>query len=872
MYDELRRIVGGEEFFVVEQFVIPGRTARYEPIPEFLFNSSMGEALRNQARDGGWDGPLWAHQALALEALGRGENVVVSSGTASGKSLIFQSLAFHKTLLRPDSKVLVFYPLKALAADQVKAWKEMARSLNLDSEAVGRIDGSVPLKEREGILSHSRIVVMTPDVCHAWLMSRLSLPAIRAFLETLSTVVMDEAHSLEGVFGSNFAFLIRRLSAARNFLLKERGVPSPLQFVAATATIKNPVEHLERLTGSRFTAVDHHADGAPQYDRIVAHIASEIGEEARVTRALQDRVLERGQEGGFITFLDSRMGVEGLARSREESSEMELEELLQDADVLPYRAGYDPDDRKVIEQRLRSGNLRGIVSTSALELGIDIPHLRVGFTLGVPNTRKAYRQRLGRVGRNDPAAFVVIAPENAFTGYGSSFREYHDMSVEPSYLYLDNRFMQFAHGRCLAEELEAIGASPATPAHVDWPIGFSDMHAAARPGGNRAPEFDAVAALGGDTPHYGYPLRNVCELSFKIQRGASGDSFGEVNQLQALRECYPGATYYHLTKAYEVAAWHTSSFDSFVRVKPTHPGRSTRPRIRTWINASISPGDMLGNHLIQGANGFLCECQMQITEKVEGYTDVRTGAYLSYQNLQSKNPNMRARSRNFRTTGIVLCIESEWFKETARRRAFGDRLREIFLREHSIIPQDVGSAASNISVRSLDGGGLRGGCIAIYDETYGSLRLTERVYLEFESLLKRLASAIVQDPRDGEAELQGLVRLVGAEVGEFSHSSDSPGAVANPPNGHMQVFTSGSRVCYREAGPMGTEVEIVRPTMMDGNLMYQVKVSRSPGQEPARRWVSASKVEPSAIADAWSYANWNVETEEYEDPQESDAV
>ena len=331
----------------------------------------------------------------------------------------------------------------------------MARSLNLDSESVGRIDGTVPPKEREDILSHSRIVAMTPDVCHAWLMSRLSLPAIRAFLQGLSTVVMDEAHSLEGVFGSNFAFLIRRLSAARNLLLKAKGAPSPLQFVATTATIENPVEHLGRLTGSKFTAVDHHADGAPQYDRIVAHIAGEIGEEARVTRELQDRVLRRGQEGGFITFLDSRRGVEGLARPREDHSEMELEELLQNADVLPYRAGYDPKDRKVIEERLRSGHLRGIVSTSALELGIDIPHLRVGFTLGVPSTRKAYRQRLGRVGRNGPAAFVVIAPENAFTGYGTSFREYHDMSVEPSYLYLDNRFMQFAHGRCLAEELES---------------------------------------------------------------------------------------------------------------------------------------------------------------------------------------------------------------------------------------------------------------------------------------------------------------------------------------------------------------------------------------------------------------------------------
>lgn len=208
------------------------------------------------------------------------------------------------------------------------------------------------------------------------------------------------------------------------------------------------------------------------------------------------------------------------------------------------------------------------------------------------------------------------------------------MSVEPSYLYLDNRFMQFAHGRCLATELESLGSPPNTPRRVEWPRGFRDMHKAARPGGNRAPEYDAIAALGGDTPHYGYPLRNVGEVNFQIKRQEDGDSFGDVSQLQALRECYPGATYLHLTRAYEVAAWHTSSFESFIRVKNAAPGRSTRPRIRTWINTGITPSDLQESRLITGENGFLAECLMQITERVEGYDDSRTGRFHSYTDLQ----------------------------------------------------------------------------------------------------------------------------------------------------------------------------------------------------------------------------------------------
>ena len=396
MYDTVQRLLNEGDFSVVEQFKMPGRSARHAAIPRFLFDSRVGLYIHRQFETSkGADGQLWAHQAQALNMLGRGENVVVSTGTASGKSLVFRSLAFHKTLLHPGSRVLVFYPLKALAADQLLGWKRMANDLDVDHRYVGRVDGSVSVKDREEILQRARVIAMTPDVCHAWLMSRLSLPVVRDFVRSLSTLVMDEAHTLEGVFGSNFAFLMRRLIAARNHLLGAREA-APLQLVAATATITNPGEHLHLLTGAKFSVVDHENDGAPEYERLVAHIESPVGEETVVAKALHERVLSEGREGGFITFLDSRKGVEGLAIASHGSNREDPEQLIEHADVLPYRAGYDAGDRMRIEQRLQSGSLRGVVSTSALELGIDIPHLRVGFNIGVPESRKAYRQRLGR--------------------------------------------------------------------------------------------------------------------------------------------------------------------------------------------------------------------------------------------------------------------------------------------------------------------------------------------------------------------------------------------------------------------------------------------------------------------------------------------
>ena len=860
MYDTVQRLLNQGVFSVVEQFTIPGRIARFGPIPRFLFDSRVGLYLHRKFESSkDTTGPLWSHQTEALDKLGRGEDVVVSTGTASGKSLIFRSLAFHKTLLNPRSRVLVFYPLKALAADQLLGWIRMARDLDLDDSYVGRVDGSVSVKDREEILQRARVVAMTPDVCHAWLMSRLSLPIVRDFLRSLSTLVMDEAHILEGVFGSNFAFLMRRLMAARYHLIGPREM-TPLQLVAATATIKNPGEHLRLLTGAEFSVVDHQSDGAPEHERLVAHVDCPVGEETSVAKSLHERVLSEGREGGFITFLDSRKGVEGLAMASDGSKREDYGAMIDHADVLPYRAGYDAKDRMKIEERLQSGSLRGVVSTSALELGIDVPHLRVGFNIGVPESRKAYRQRLGRIGRTAPGAFVIIGAKDSFARYGTSFREYHDMSVEQSYLYLDNRFMQFAHGRCLADELESIGSLSKTPARVPWPFGFEDMHAAARPGASRPPEFDAIAALGGDSPQYGYPLRNVGETNFQIKMNANADAIGEVSQQQALRECYPGATYLHLTRAYQVAAWHTSSFESFIRVRATSPARRTRPRITTWINAGITSTDILEGHLVQNQNGLLAECLMQVTQRVEGYVDVRSGEIRTYKELQQRNPNMRARMRNFRTTGVLLILDV--FKRNVVKRAFVDRLRDVFVREYSIAPRDVSGVASNISIRSREGGGVRRDCIAVYDETYGSLRLTERLFLHFDEILDRLLAA-VRDSADEDELPASAVKDVRRVYLGFAEENATTEISHDPPIGLMQVFVEGSRVCFQQSGQMAVEVEVIQPTMMEGILMYQISTPQRPGQPPSKRWVPANYVEPSAEADGWSYALWDPITEQY---------
>lgn len=863
MFNALTRILASGDYTIVEDFELPSKEPRYRKVPKYLFDSKVGSFVQKNVTN---KGGLWHHQSFALEKIGQGENVVIATGTASGKSLVFRAEAFHRVLTNPAAKVLVFYPLKALAADQMIGWQDDAAMLGLPEGFIGRIDGTVTMDRREGILAKSRVLIMTPDVCHAWMMSNVANLTIKHFLQNLALIILDEAHTLEGVFGSNFAFLFRRILAARNSLLTAQGRSKLIAVIAATATIADAAEHLLRLTGLDFTSVGEREDGSPHYKRRCVHVAASPDNEMNLAKSIQVSLLSKSDAGGFITFVDSRKAVELLAVA----SRTQLQELLVSEEVMPYRAGLHSEDRKSIEMQLKQGSLRGVVSTSALELGIDLPHLQVGINIGVPATRKAYRQRLGRVGRGSPGLFVIVAEHNAFTRYGTTFREYHDMSVEPSYLYLENRFMQYAHARCLFDELESVGAKDksALPTRIGWPQGFEHVFKAARPGGDRPKEFDGIAQLGGDLPQRGYPLRNVGEINFKIGLGEHAESIGEATLAQALRECYPGATYYHMAKPYRVLTWVTNAFEPYIKVKPLPPVPSTKPRIRTWINAGLTEGELVDGHLRKGENGFIAECQMQITERVEGFYEGTSGSFKSYQELREKNPNLRPRMRQFRTTGVIIAIEEEWFRDAGHRELVVERLREIFCREHSTLPQDVGSVATNISITTTEGHKARSDCIAIFDQTYGSLRLTEKVYEKFGRLLERFYVAAESETGTEKEFYMSVVRRL--QVFEQSlQNASTLGALPMPEglegSGLLNVFGPGSRVGLREKGILFTDVEILMPTIMpDGKLMYQVKCPpKHAASPPTKHWVNPEHLEPSAADGEWEYALWDPVTQEY---------
>jgi DEAD/DEAH box helicase domain-containing protein len=870
MLETLKELLA--ELSVAEEITLSSHNEKLVGIPDCVANGRTGAWLTSDNR---LNGKLWTHQAKAIEQINAGNNVVVNTGTASGKSLIYQSSAIMNLDQNPDCRIAVFYPLKALVSDQLKSWKEVMTKAGLPSNIVAKIDGDIPPDEREEALKTARVVLFTPDVLHAWLMRNVSLEVCRDFLANLNLIVIDEVHALESVFGSNFALLFRRLHAARNTCAKENSNLTQIQIVATGATIANPKDHLRKLTGQDFILIGRDDDGAPRYERQVIHLICDSDNAVNLAAELQRGLIDGSDNGTFITFVDSRKGVENLA------IKTDYPDL-----VASYRAGYEVSDRQRIEQNLKNGKLKGVLSTSALELGIDIAHFVVGLNIGVPGTRKSFLQRLGRIGRNRPGVFVVIADRTAFSEFGSSLSDYYESAVEPSHLYLFNRFIQYSHARCLAEELEMLGKggkSVQLPKGIEWPEGFENVFEFSYSGAPRIRprEFDAIAQIGGDAPHTKYQMRNVVEESFKLKIGNSPNSqLGTINLSQAIREAYPGGVYLHKGKGYWVNAWKSSALDRSIIVARAKKGAYSKPIIRKWVNFSVDRDSIVEGHFKGNKSNFIAECQLRITVKVEGYTQ-GSKKHL-YKDLQQKKPNMRAKSREFETTGVVLRFESDKSIFSAVKRAIANSLLSLVRREFSIAPQDIDAAASNISMIR---GGLRkpiSDAIVIYDATHGSLRLTELVYSSLDKLHDQLTN--VSNDREStdsvlDKEAVGLLsdwyNALGSEIpDDFLELGLTE---TETPEGWLQIICPGSLVAHRDQQNVLNDIEIIKPKIMSvggpSKLYYQYKFI---GRKVHERFASTGMafVEESnieTIGDEWNYKLWNPETDEIiELPSEED--
>ncbi|MCX7015885.1 MAG: DEAD/DEAH box helicase [Candidatus Sumerlaeota bacterium] len=421
--------------------ILPAAPARSVPFPESL-SPELAAALGKRGI-----ASLYTHQAAAFDAVAAGRNVVVVTPTASGKSLCYNLPVVETLIKRPEARALYLFPTKALSQDQCGELYAITHELGRDLK-VYTFDGDTPAAARRAIRSAGHIVVTNPDMLHSGILPHHTL-WIKLF-ENLRYVVIDEVHHYRGVFGSHVGNVLRRLRRICAFY------GSKPTFICSSATIANPKELAENLVEEEFTLIDD--NGAPRGEKAVIFynppvVNEELGIRRSVvneSRRLATRFLERDIQ--TIVFARSRMRVEILATYLKRA----MTKLRKDpARIRGYRGGYLPNERRAIEQGVKSGEILGVVSTNALELGIDIGQLKVAILAGYPGTIASTWQQGGRAGRkNEAAAMIVVGSSSPLDQFMMNHPEYFfGAAPEQGIVNPDNVAILVSHLKCAAFEL-----------------------------------------------------------------------------------------------------------------------------------------------------------------------------------------------------------------------------------------------------------------------------------------------------------------------------------------------------------------------------------------------------------------------------------
>jgi DEAD/DEAH box helicase domain-containing protein len=580
----LRRLVAGRDGPggpVTHVRRLPSRAAQTVEWPDWV-----PARLRDALTAGGIETP-WRHQVEAAELGRSGTSTVIATGTASGKSLAYQLPVLSTLLTDPRATALYLSPTKALAADQLRAVAGIDAALHDSPTGAGAelrpavYDGDTPHEEREWIRRHARLVLTNPDMLHHGM-----LPGHRAwatFLRRLRYVVIDECHSYRGVFGSHVAQVLRRL---RRITARYRG-GDPV-FLLASATVSDPARSARRLTGVEVRAVTE--DGAPRAGATfalweppllpVGEARGERGAPVRKSalRESADLLADLVSSGvRTLAFVRSRRGAEVVAANARRSLAEALGGTGLARQVAAYRAGFLPEERRALERALRSGELLGLATTNALELGVDVIGLDAVILSGYPGTLASLWQQAGRagragrealclfVGRDDPLdTYLVHHPEAIF-----------DRPVESTVLDPANPYVLGPHLCCAAAELpltaadlELFGGEPARRT-VDALVANRSLRA--RPTGwywtdRQRPEVD---------------LRGSGGEPVAVVESGTGRLLGTVDAGACHTQVHPGAVYLHQGVSYLVDELDLA--DSVALVHREDPDWSTHARERTDV-------------------------------------------------------------------------------------------------------------------------------------------------------------------------------------------------------------------------------------------------------------------------------------------------
>jgi DEAD/DEAH box helicase domain-containing protein len=684
-------LLGGEE--LAHLAAEPAREAQTAPIPRDLHPAVTDALARQGIRE------LYAHQAEAYEAAREG-SVIVTTGTASGKTLAFNLPVLDALAADRHARALYLYPTKALAQDQARSLAE----LGVTGVRAAIYDGDTPTGQRRQIRGWANLVLTNPDMLHVGVLPRHDLWG--DFLHNLRFVVVDEAHVYRGVFGSHVGNVLRRLRRlARIYGAEPR-------FLLASATIANPQQLARALTGQEATAVAD--DAAPRAERAVALWnpplldaelglrASALGEASRLMAGLVGRGLRT------ICFAKSRRSAELVHRFACDRLDAATASRL-----APYRAGYTPQQRREIERRLVEGDLLGVTSTDALELGIDIGDLDCAISVGFPGTVASLRQQWGRAGRRGHGLAILVASDDALDQY---------FMREPAAL--------------LERRIEAAILDPANPRVLDGHVAAAafeaplDEHDAATLGAEALTRAPSVPELrrtprgwvwaGKDSPAARIPLRSTSPDAFLIVDGSTGDVLGLAEQERAYSTVHEGAVYLHLGRQYLVRELDLEARRALVEPFGGDWYTQAKKETTTSIEEPLRVERRLGLELAFG--------RVSVTEQVVAYQKKAIADGSTLGTIPLELP-----STTFDT-------EAVWFVPRPHQleglEAMPLLLSSLHAAEHSLIALlplwamcdrwDIGGLSTNLH---LDTGGPT---VFVYDGHAGGVGIAERGFEQFE--------------------------------------------------------------------------------------------------------------------------------------------
>ncbi|HKX76339.1 MAG TPA: DEAD/DEAH box helicase [Acidimicrobiia bacterium] len=534
---------------------VPARPGRFAEL-------SLEAVLQLRLQERGIEA-LYRHQVEAITLIRQRRHVMLAAGTAAGKSLCFQIPILETVLAEPRSSALLVYPTKALAQDQAGSLIRFG----LPEARVAIYDGDTPTQERIRVRRQANVVLTNPDMLHIGILPFHQQWA--DFLHRLRFVVIDETHTLRGIFGSHVAMILRRLRR----LASHYGADPT--FVLSSATIGNPTQLAQQLTGLEVTVVE--GDDSPQGRKQFVLWNPELlpGEDGRrrsaaaeAARLFSDLVMAGRRT---ITFTRGRKSAELVFRWTKERLDRERGER-----IAAYRAGYTPAQRRAVEHRLFNGDLLGVVATNALELGIDVGGLDAAIITTFPGTMAAFRQQAGRAGRSQQDSLaVLVAGEDALDQYLTNHpHELFSRPVEAVVVNPGNPLVAEAHAACAAYEL---------------PLGLDDreiLSDSIEEAANRLVQAGHLRLKEGKL-YWARRSRPAPAIDIRGSGGptylvvSSGELLGTLEESRVFRDAHVGAVYLHQGDSYLVEELDRAQHQ--VLVRPADVGYYTQTRQETSL-------------------------------------------------------------------------------------------------------------------------------------------------------------------------------------------------------------------------------------------------------------------------------------------------